>query len=121
NSGPKLVPVSGVVTLDGKPLEGATVSFLPIPSNEMGQLGEDITSPSGDYTAMTKGRSGLVPGKYRVVVTKFLIDPAKIHVAFKDDPFMAQLVASGPDLAKAKKKRASGLGAAKAKKSNPPP
>jgi hypothetical protein len=106
-SGPSLVPVSGVVTLNGKPLEGAVVSFLPDSSNQQGQPGEDLTGPSGNYKAMTRGRSGLVPGKYRVVVSKSLVDPSKIPDAFKDDPFMAQLSADGPAGKAAKKKDSS--------------
>jgi len=97
-SGPALVPVSGVVTLNGKPFEGAVITFHPDPSNKQGLPGEDMTGPSGNYKAMTKGRSGLVPGKYKVVVTKSLIDPKKIPESFKDDPFMGQLSVQGPDV-----------------------
>jgi len=90
-SGPKLVPVSGTVTLNGKPLEGASVAFQPDASLQDGLPAGDVTGPDGNYRANTKGRSGVMPGKYKVVVTKTLIDPAKIRPEFKDDPAMAQL------------------------------
>jgi hypothetical protein len=102
DGGPKLVPVGGVVTLSGKPLEGAFVRFDPLPVNKEGLPGEDTTGPEGNYKAMTKGRSGLVPGKYHVVVIKLL------KAASKDDPFMDQLTAEVPDVGKnAKQKNAA--------------
>jgi hypothetical protein len=104
-SGPKLVPVAGVVTLNGKPLEGAVVSFHPDPSNKEGKPGEDITGPEGNYKVNTNGRSGLVPGKYHVSVTKLSVDSSKVSEAFKDDPFMAQLSTSGPEVGRDAQKK----------------
>ena len=46
-SGPKLVPVSGTVTLNGKPLEGAAVAFQPDASLQ-GGLPAGEPEPSGD-------------------------------------------------------------------------
>jgi hypothetical protein len=100
DSGPKLVRVTGVVTHNGKPLEGAVISFHPDPSNKEGKAGEDVTGPDGDYMARTDGRSGLVPGKYHVQVTKLTVDASKTSEAFKEDPFMAQLSSSGPEVGK---------------------
>jgi hypothetical protein len=102
DSGPKLVPVSGTVTLDGKPLKGALVSFLPDTSNKTGQAGEDVTGGSGNYRAMTNGRTGLVPGKYKVVITKSAVDPSEAPEEFQDDPFMHKLSVEGPDGSEAK-------------------
>jgi hypothetical protein len=96
-SGPKLVPVSGTVTLNGKPLEGATVSFQPDGSTPGVMPAEDITGPDGNYKAITKGRSGVAPGKYKVVVSKSLLDMSKVRPEFKDDPFMAQLSLGPPE------------------------
>lgn len=90
-SGPKLAPVTGTVTLNGKPLEGAVVSFQPDSSFAEGIPANVRSGPDGNYKAFTNGRSGVMPGKYRVVVTKSLIDPSKINPEFKDDPYMAQL------------------------------
>jgi len=103
SGGPSLVPVHGVVTLNGKPLEGAAVSFLPDAENKEGMPGEDITGPSGNYKAMTRGRSGLAVGKYKVQISKLPAASATSE-QFKEDPFMASLSTSGPDAAKTKKK-----------------
>src|SRR4051794_11871782 len=69
----KLVPVSGTVTFNGKPLEGATVTFSPDSSNQDQTPGGDVTGPEGNYKAMFRGRSGLAPGKYHVLVSKTLL------------------------------------------------
>lgn len=63
---PTLFPASGTITLGGKPLEGATVTFMPAsgpPSNGM-------TDASGKYTIMTGGKPGAVAGACQVAVTK---------------------------------------------------
>lgn len=92
-SGPALVPVSGLVTLNGKPLEGAVITFLPDASTPETQPAEDLTGPEGNYRARTRSRFGVVPGKYHVVITKSTLDAAKLPEAFKDDPYMAELTA----------------------------
>ncbi len=94
--GLNLVSVRGVVTLNSKPLEGGQVLFMPDASNSDGQPGSDLTGPEGNYLARTNGRSGLAPGKYRVVITKSLFDKAKTPEWFKDDPSMAELSFYGP-------------------------
>jgi len=91
-SGPKLVPVSGVVTFNGKPLGEAVIQFLPDPPTDHAHPADDVTDPEGNYQAETKGRYGAVPGKYRVVITKDTTPiPAAVSEQFKDDPFMAGL------------------------------
>ena len=67
----KLVAVSGTVTLDGKPLEGAILSFLPDATNEKPQTdGGDVTGAGGAFVAKYRNRDGLAPGKYRVTVSR---------------------------------------------------
>lgn len=97
-SGPSLVPVTGVVTCNGKPLEGAVIVFHPDSTNKEGLPGEDITGPDGNYVVNSNGRSGLVPGKYHILVTKLPENTAPVYEAFKDDPYMAQLSSNGPEL-----------------------
>jgi hypothetical protein len=66
----KFVPVSGKVTLNGKALPGATVSFEPLgpddnPTSQPGSLGK--TNAEGAFTLKaTSGENGAVPGKHRV-------------------------------------------------------
>ena len=105
-SGPSLVTVTGNVTLNSKPLEGAVVQFVPDPSNTAGILAEDQSGPTGAFKLMTKHRAGVVPGKYKVKVSKIILPPdAVIPEAFKDDPYMANLSLEGPETGKATKKK----------------
>jgi len=87
----KLVPVKGTVTLNGKPMANAVVSFVPEPGNKTGTAGGDTTGPEGNYMARYRGRSGLAPGKYKVTIAPGAPTESMSHVsdAFKDDPFMA--------------------------------
>jgi len=88
--GPKLAPVSGIVTLNGKPFKDADIVFVPDGSGDEGLPGLDKTGPEGNYMAMTGGRRGLVPGKYKVHIKKVLIDPNAVPPQFKDDAYMAR-------------------------------
>jgi hypothetical protein len=63
----RFVPVSGVVTLDGKPLAGAGLQFRPDSSS--GQYASAKTGNDGTFTAATGEGKGMAPGTYRVLVT----------------------------------------------------
>ena len=69
----KFAPVSGKVTLDGKPLVNAMVSFQPIA--KMGEINAGVgssgkTNENGEFTLMAaSGEKGAVVGKHRVVIT----------------------------------------------------
>jgi hypothetical protein len=85
-----LVPVKGTVTLNGKPMGNAQISFVPDPGNKKSTAGGDTTGPEGNYMARFKGRSGLAPGKYKVTIAPGVSSSsAGVSEAFKDDPFMA--------------------------------
>jgi len=88
-----LVPVGGTVTMDGKPLEGATISFVPEPKNDPSTPGSDITGSGGSFKAMYRNRPGLAPGKYKVVINKAggAADGKKLPDAIAKDPYMAKL------------------------------
>jgi hypothetical protein len=68
--GPKYVPVSGVVTLDGKPYRGAVVNFQPAgtPGNAYpGQGSYGHTDEDGRFTLVVDAKlKGAVVGKHRV-------------------------------------------------------
>jgi hypothetical protein len=68
--GPALVPASGNVTIDGKPLEGASLSFVPLAGNPVSTAGSDVTGPEGNFRMTYNGRAGLAPGKYKVMISK---------------------------------------------------
>ncbi len=65
-----LVPADGTVTLDGEPLAGATITFVPVEGNAVGTSGSDITGPKGNFRMTFNGRAGLSPGKYKVLISK---------------------------------------------------
>lgn len=52
---PDLVPVSGAVTYEGKPLADALVIFSPMGSKQEGQGAAAFTDASGKYTLETAG------------------------------------------------------------------
>lgn len=65
---PKLVPVSGVVTLDGKPLPCGGVMFQP----DTGPAAMAAIGPDGRFTMRYQARAaGAVAGRNRVVVTAY--------------------------------------------------
>lgn len=65
--GTKYVNASGVVMLDGKPIEGATVTFIP---KKQGQMSIGLTGADGKFTLKTAaGQSGAAIGDHDVMVT----------------------------------------------------
>lgn len=61
------VPVEGKVTLDGKPLAGATVVFIP---EGGGPESGAMTEEGGEFRLVTTKTEGALPGVYRVTVSK---------------------------------------------------
>ncbi|MCH5373930.1 MAG: carboxypeptidase-like regulatory domain-containing protein, partial [Planctomycetes bacterium] len=61
-----MAKVTGIVTLDGEPLEGAKVIFQP----KKGQPAAGITDGKGRYSLTTlENHDGAVPGQYRVIIS----------------------------------------------------
>jgi len=102
-----LVPVKGTVTLNGKPMANAQISFIPDPGNKSSTAGGDTTGPEGNYMARFKGRSGLAPGKYKVTIAPGVSSSSSAggSEAFKDDPFMAAEGARAASSTKASAKK----------------
>jgi hypothetical protein len=69
----KFAPVSGTVTLGGKPLSGATVTFIPIAnpgSIEAGDSSVGKTNEKGGYTLTSStGKNGAQVGKHKVSIS----------------------------------------------------
>ncbi len=63
---------TGKVTVNGKPLAGATITFR----GENGFMGRGKTSAEGRYVVRSAGAGGLVPGRYRVTISNSKL-PAK--------------------------------------------
>lgn len=65
---PKTYSVSGTVVQNGKPVDGALVTFL---STEGGKSAVGSTNADGEFTLSTFGPGdGALPGAYKVTVTK---------------------------------------------------
>jgi hypothetical protein len=61
----ELVLIDGLVTLNGKPLPGAVVTFLP----EAGGPGLGDTDEEGRFSLKSSGHPGVAPGKYKVGIS----------------------------------------------------
>lgn len=74
-----LVRLTGTVTLDGEPLEAATVTFMR--TDGKGRPASGLTSADGAFE-LTSFRSGdgLPPGEYRVTISK-VVDGADFRTS----------------------------------------
>lgn len=87
---PTMYPVSGVVTLDGKPLAGASVALVPIAE---GMLAVGTTQPDGSFQMQTfENNDGARPGKYRVTVSLNRVTGVEVT----SDGLSGQVAAGGP-------------------------
>lgn len=95
SGGPRLVPVTGKVTVNGKPAEGAIVMFHPEDATQ--NTSSATATADGTLKPFTNGEPGLIVGRYKVTLT--YPDPSK-------KPTQAQLMMGtadvGPDLLKGK-------------------
>jgi len=66
--GSGMKPVTGVVTLDDKPLEGASVVFTPQEGGRTNSVGK--TDASGAYELTYTNKEGAIVGDYKVVIFK---------------------------------------------------
>lgn len=68
---PNLVSVTGKVTLNGEPLAGASISFVPRDQTK-GTGGFGATLPDGSYEILHRSsKKGIEPGAYTVLFSKF--------------------------------------------------
>ncbi len=77
--GLRRVSVQGNVTAKGVPVGNATVSFVPVEETK-GEGGIGTTDTDGNFTLIgsRRGDSGVVHGKYRVVVSRFMDRDGKV-------------------------------------------
>lgn len=69
-----MAPVSGTVTLDGKPLAGAVVLFQP----SKGTPGRAVTDDGGGFVLTTfETGDGAIVGPHHVAVSKFVMSGVK--------------------------------------------
>lgn len=68
DDGPKLGTVSGIVTLEGEPVEGALIEFMP--STGRGSISPQRTGSDGYYELQyVVDRKGALIGKHQVQIT----------------------------------------------------
>ena len=72
---PHTAPVSGTITINGEPLEGAQVAFTSKLDNKSVKAARGLTDANGGYTLTTylnpqNEVSGATPGEFRVTVKK---------------------------------------------------
>jgi hypothetical protein len=84
---PNLGQVSGVVTYRGEPVEGATVTFLPVDGD--GVLAVSKTDTNGRYVLVApvakKGVSqGAFRGKYNVTIRKLEVIPSEVDRLYEE-------------------------------------
>jgi hypothetical protein len=84
--------VEGVVTLDGKPVQGASVSFMP--QGGTGQFADGFTDAEGRFTLATSGKAGVRSGTYKVVVTK--TDAVAVEMVPGSPEYMSKMKKEGP-------------------------
>jgi len=66
-----LAPAAGIVTLNGVPIEGVTVSFAPMPGTPNARSASAVTDHNGRFVASTITHGdGMPPGEYQVFLTK---------------------------------------------------
>ena len=65
--GVKPVPVSGGVTLDGKPVADAGVLFCPVAT---GPSASGATDANGKFHLTTTNTAGVLPGRYGITIIK---------------------------------------------------
>jgi len=67
----EVVPAAGVVTLDGKPIAGVSITLLP-QEGVKGRGGYGTTGEDGSFSLQTETEvPGVSPGNYRVLMQKY--------------------------------------------------
>jgi hypothetical protein len=72
-----LVPVEGTITLDGRPLVGATIALEHVDREVEKRVFAGDTDGSGHYviSPVESGSTGVPPGEYRIVIRSVKAPP----------------------------------------------
>ena len=71
------LPVTGTVTLDGKPLDHVQVNYIPL--REGGVMATGETDQTGRYHLSYNDKPGTPPGEYRVIMS-YRTDPKGVPI-----------------------------------------
>ena len=94
----ELVPISGVISLNGEPLTNAMVQFIPSRNSEQARAALGITDHKGAYSLQTTVPSinadktkGALKGDYKVIISKILLpDGSAVPENISDADAMAE-------------------------------
>jgi uncharacterized protein DUF6795 len=90
--------VSGTVTYNGSPVEGATVSFVP--TDDAGKMAAGTTDAQGKFTLTTvQAGDGAVPGAYQVAVSKIEGGAAAGETQTEEEAYAQAFPGSSPEKA----------------------
>ena len=68
--------MTGVVTMDAKPVDKAMVTFVPVGGATQGNGGSGLTDSAGKYELVSqvgeKSVPGTPPGKYKVLISRMV-------------------------------------------------
>jgi hypothetical protein len=95
--GPAVAPVSGTVTMDGKPLANAAVNFQPKASGRdvnPGPGSAGMTDAQGNFTLQVVGtaQNGAVVGRHRVEISAYVRGPGSDSNGDRREPAPRNLV-----------------------------
>ena len=75
-----LVPVAGSLMVNGKPLDGVTITFIPeIAKNNRGGSGTTGVDGSFKVTDLTQNLPGLAAGKYTIAYSRMRLPDVAVH------------------------------------------
>jgi hypothetical protein len=74
------IPVNGTVTLDGKPVEEADVTFHPFENDRNAKVAVGKTDPTGTFHLKTGEVVGAEPRDYKVVIIKNVLADPKLKL-----------------------------------------
>jgi hypothetical protein len=67
---PAIVPASGIIRLEGRPLKKVAVRFVPKTGQDPEYIAVGVTDESGRYTLTCNGKPGACAGEHHVLVTE---------------------------------------------------
>lgn len=78
---PETYPVHGTVKLQGSPVHGGDIEFLPVDVNAVGIEARSVISKDGEYKASSfADQPGMVPGEYKVRLRQYVGMPGSLGV-----------------------------------------
>jgi len=87
--GRKIVPVSGMVRVNGQPYPNAIVTFQPIAADKdenPGRGSSAKTGPDGRFTLVCDGQKGAFTGRHRVRISTDVVSEPTPKEGFDSDP-----------------------------------